>query len=86
MLSSVCIAAIVFGTLIGGTTLILFAIAVVRLGVAGHRLDGARAQARAAIDRLQTTLAMVEAQTALAALDRDEPRAIRARRRAAAHI
>jgi len=62
---------------------ILFAIAVVRLGVTGHRLVEARAQARQAIDRLQTTLAMVEAQAALASLDRDGPRAIRSQRRAA---
>ena len=65
---------------------ILFAIAVVRLGVAGHRLDEARAQARQAIDRLQTTLAMVEAQSALSALEADVPRAIRSQRRAVAHI
>ena len=63
---------------------ILFAIAVVRLGVASHRLDAARAQARAAIERLQTTLAMVEAQSALAVID--APRAIRSQRRAVAHI
>jgi len=65
---------------------ILFAIAVVRLGVTGHRLDQARAQARAAIDRLQTTLAMVEAQSALAAIESDSPRAIRSQRRAVAHL
>ena len=64
---------------------ILFAIAVVRLGVASHRLDAARDQARHAIERLQTTLAMVEAQTALAELERDGPRAIRSQRRIAAH-
>ena len=65
---------------------ILFAIAVVRLGVTGHRLEQARAQARAAIERLQTTLAMAEAQSALAALDADAPRAIHSQRRAVAHI
>ena len=64
---------------------ILFAIAVVRLGVTGHRLEEARAQARHFGDRLQTTLAMVEAQAALAALDRDGPHAIRSQRRVAAH-
>ena len=67
---------------------ILFAVAVVRLGVTGHRLGIARAQVRQATDRLQTTLAMVEAQAALAALaalDGDAPRAIRSQRRALAH-
>ena len=64
---------------------ILFAIAVVRLGVTGHRLGIARAQVRAATDRLQTTLAMVEAQAALAALDGGAPQAIRSQRHAVAH-
>lgn len=64
---------------------ILFAIAVVRLGVTGHRLGIVRAQVRQATDRLQTTLAMVEAQAALAALDGDAPHAIRSQRPALAH-
>jgi hypothetical protein len=64
---------------------ILFAIAVTRLGITGHRLDLARAQVRQATDRLQTTLAMVEAQAALAELDGASPRAIRSQRPAFSH-